>query len=88
MHAMFQVVYLPFLNRLGFELLCINFAEYNLKMTLNKRKNAIGKDIKIADVKRKAQETKEKVKSEIIKPKLRTLEAEAPVRATTAKVFG
>ncbi len=46
---MFQVVYLPILNRLGFELLCINFAEYNLKITLNKRKNAIAKDIKIAN---------------------------------------
>lgn len=46
---MFQVVYLPILNRLGFELLCINFAEYNLKITLNKRKNVIAKDIKIAD---------------------------------------
>ena len=45
-------------------------------------------DIKIADVKKKARETKEKVKSEIIKPKLQTLEAEAPVRATTAKVYG
>ena len=46
---MFQVVYLPILNRLGFELLCINFAEYNLKISLNKRKSAISKDIKIAD---------------------------------------
>lgn len=46
---MFQVVYLPILNRLGFELLCINFAEYNLKITLNKRKSAIANDIKIAD---------------------------------------
>lgn len=48
-HNMFQVVYLPILNRLGFELLCINFAEYNLKIALNKRKSAISKDIKMAD---------------------------------------
>ena len=46
---MFQVVYLPFLNRLGFELLCINFAEYNLKISLNKRKSVIANDIKIAN---------------------------------------
>ena len=46
---MFQVVYLPILNRLGFELLCINFAEYNLESTLNKRKSAIKNDIEIAD---------------------------------------
>ena len=46
---MFQVVYLTILNRLGFELLCINFAEYNLKITLNKRKSVIAKEIKIAD---------------------------------------
>ena len=45
---MFQVVYLPFLNRLGFELLCINFAEYNLKISSNKRKNAITKEIEDA----------------------------------------
>ncbi|MHA1474644.1 MAG: helix-turn-helix domain-containing protein [Promethearchaeota archaeon] len=46
---MFQVVYLPILNRLGFELLCINFAEYNLKKTLKERKSAIAEDIEIAD---------------------------------------
>ena len=46
---MFQVVYLPILNRLGFELLCINFAEYNLENVLNKRKSAIKNDIEIAD---------------------------------------
>jgi len=46
---MFQVVYLPILNRLGFELLCINFAEYNLESTINKRKSAIENDIEISD---------------------------------------
>ncbi|QEE14198.1 hypothetical protein DSAG12_00008 [Promethearchaeum syntrophicum] len=46
---LFQVVYLPILNRLGFELLCINFAEYNLKISINKRKNSMAKDIKLAD---------------------------------------
>jgi len=46
---MFQVVYLPILNRLGFELLCINFTEYNLENNLNKRKSAIENDIEMAD---------------------------------------
>jgi len=46
---MFQVVYLPILNRLGFELLCINFVEYNLESTLDKRKRAIENDIEKAD---------------------------------------
>ncbi|MCK5065297.1 MAG: hypothetical protein KAQ97_08440 [Candidatus Fermentibacteraceae bacterium] len=46
----FQVVYIPILNRLGFELLCINFAEYNLESTLDKRKSAIENDIEIAVV--------------------------------------
>ena len=34
---MFQVVYVPVLNRLGFEILSINFAEYNLKLSPTKR---------------------------------------------------
>ena len=46
---MIQVVYLPILNRLGFELLCINFAEYNLKTSLDNRKSAITNKIKISD---------------------------------------
>ena len=46
---MFQVVYLPILNRLGFELLCINFTEYNLENNLNKRKSAIENDIELSD---------------------------------------
>ncbi len=34
---LFQLVYVPVLNRLGFELLSINFAEYNLKLSPKQR---------------------------------------------------
>jgi len=45
----FQVVYVPILNRLGFELLCINFAEYNLKTLKDSRKSEKTNKIPISD---------------------------------------
>jgi len=43
---------------------------------------------KIGDVKKQTKKKLQDIQSEIIKPQLKTLAAEAPVRATTAKVYG
>ena len=46
---LFQLVYVPVLNRLGFELLSINFAEYNLKLSPKQRMDIMTNKINLSN---------------------------------------
>ena len=43
---------------------------------------------KVGDVKKATKQKLQQIQAEVVKPQLKTLAAEAPVRATTAKVYG